>query len=112
MPLHSNLDAHEKPPETLRYFFKAHQKSDLTGPEASAQVIDPGIISTGSYHEHLLCVGNFTSDSLTAAFAGFLGLDPHENPFKESLANTPIFEFKTLPGQHPSKTDRAIFTIH
>jgi hypothetical protein len=102
MPLHDNLDAHEKPPESLRYFFKAHQKSDLTRPEGSVPVIDPGIISTGNYYEHLLCVGNFTSDSLEAAFTEFLGVDPHENPFKESLTDIPIFESKTLPGQHHS----------
>jgi hypothetical protein len=95
---YSHLDAHEKPPELLRRFFKARQKSDLNAIKA---VIDSKDVPSGLYSGDLVFAGTLSSETLQIAFSQFLSQEPQADSFIASLVDSPMYELKALPGQLP-----------
>ena len=90
-----DLNAHDRPPESVRQVYKKYVKMPL-----SAVELDPGIVNLGDLNrdclpDDIILEGTLSSKDLHIAFDNFITVPSEESRLVEDL---PIFSHKAISG--------------
>ena len=95
------LDAHERPPESIRQLYKKYQKLSLPEIDAHPDIIDlQRVTGNGPLDGGLLAKGCVRADTLREAFEGFMSEHSYGLSLGDiSLVDVPIFIHPSVSGQ-------------
>ena len=95
------LDAQERPPESMKVFYKKYQKANLTALDSDPNVLDLSRELRPEQGTKLKTVGHVDLEAIQIACARFGGCDRHQINF--SSDEVPVYECVELPGKCTSE---------
>ena len=93
----SNLDAREKPPESIKSFYKRYQKLTLEAIQADSTILDFRLGLSSKQQSGVRKIGSVPLSSVDAACSRLRCAEAHKCLI--SSVDVPIYEIEALPGK-------------
>ena len=102
----SNLDARDRPPESIKSFYKRYQKLTLEAIQTDSTIIDFRLGLSSKQQSGVRKVGSVPLSSVDAAYSRLRCAEA--NKFLTSSVDVAIYEIEALPGEPLNLQDRRV----
>lgn len=93
----SSLDARDRPPDSIKSFYKRYQKLALEAIQVDSTILDFRLGLSGEQQSEVRKVGSVPLSSVDAAYSRLRCDEAHK--CLTSTVDVPIYEIKALPGE-------------
>ena len=93
----SSLDARDRPPESIKSFYKKYQKLTLEAIQADSTILDFRLGLSSRQRSGVRKIGSVPLSSVDAACSRLRCAEAHECP--TFSVDVPIYEIEVLPGE-------------